>query len=428
MNVSQKNWLFLNKTIKQLVIIFVTLCFLFNYKAKGQKIGNYVFNGSFEKWYNCDPPANLDKAVGWSNLGSDSAKFGGHLYSITPGCTNAPYTDVGFQYPRTGDKFYRHGPYCVSPCSYYYSRGYPKNRMKANLEANKTYCVKMYACRQNDCPYAISDFGFYFGDSTSDTIKYSNGPITYLAPQVSNPVSNIIIDTLNWVAISGTFVATGTEKYLVLGNFNSNAATTSSLVDNSWGTGIWAEYFVDDISCIEVNLPAYAGADKSVIPGDSVYIGRELDFAVDSGCTWFKLPNTTTSIKKASGLWVKPTSTSTYVVKQVLECSSEKWDTVVVYMNPLGIVSSSEVENDLKLFPNPANDFLELSMSDIKLTKDFNFLEIYNNLGILIEQKEIYFDNTHLKIATDNFPNGVYFLRLRTANNETLSTRFLVAR
>ena len=427
MNVSQKNWLFLNKTIKQLVIIFVTLCFIFIHKAKGQKIGNYVFNGSFEEKYNCDPPYIINKAIGWSNIGSDTNALSGSLHSMN--CFfNAPNTGIGFQYPKSGQTFARTTPYCTNPCTFYASRGYPKNRMKANLEANKTYCVKMYACRQNDCPHAVSDFGLYFGDNTTDTIKYCNTPITYLTPQVSNPISNIIIDTLNWVAISGTFVATGTEKYLVLGNFKSNAATTISLVDNSWGTGVWAEYFVDDISCIEVNLPAYAGADKSVIPGDSVYIGRELDFAVDSGCTWFKLPNTTTSIKKASGLWVKPTSTSTYVVKQVLECSSEKWDTVVVYMNPLGIVSSSGVGNDLKLFPNPANDFLELSMSDIKLTKDFNFLEIYNNLGILIEQKEIYFDNTHLKIATDNFPNGVYFLRLRTANNETLSTRFLVAR
>lgn len=341
---------------------------------------------------------------------------------------NAPNTGIGFQYPKSGQTFARTTPYCTNPCTLYASRGYPKNRMKANLEANKTYCVKMYVCRQNDCPYAVSDFGFYFGDNSTDTIKYCNGPITYLTPQVSNPVSNIITDTLNWVAISGTFVATGNEKYLVLGNFNNNAATTSSLVDNSWGTGVWAEYFVDDISCIEVNLPAYAGADKSVIPGDSVYIGRELDFAVDSGCTWFKLPNTTTSIKKASGLWVKPTSTSTYVVKQMLECSSEKWDTVVVYMNPLGIVSSSEVENDLKLFPNPATDFLELSMSDIKIARDFNLLEIYNNLGILIEKKEIYFEIKNIKINIDNFPNGVYFLRLKSLNNETVTKRIMLAR
>ena len=427
MNALQKNWLFPNKTVKQLVIIFIALCFIFIHKAKGQKIGNYVFNGSFEEKYDCNPPYALDKAKGWCNLGNDTTKYAGALYSVN--CfSNAPNTGSSFQYPHTGDTYYRFTTYCLSPCPYEYSRSYPKNRLKSRLIIGKTYCVKMLVNLEDLSPYASSNFSFLFGDNSLDTIHYSNRPITYLNPQVSNPITNIVVDTMNWVAISGTFVATGNEKYLVLGNFYSNTASTTSFVNSSLPNVSFAEYFIDDVSCIEVNLPAYAGADKSVIPGDSVYIGRELDFAVDSGCTWFKLPNTTTSIKKASGLWVKPTSTSTYVVKQVLECSSEKWDTVVVYMNPLGIVSSSGVGNDLKLFPNPANDFLELSMSDIKLTKDFNLLEIYNNLGILIEQKEIYFDNTRLKIETDNFPNGVYFLRLKSVNNETLSTRFMVAR
>ena len=427
MNALQKNWLFLNKTIKQLVIIFVALCFIFIHKAKGQKIANYVFNGSFEEKYNCDPPYIINKAIGWSNIGSDTNALSGSLHSMN--CFfNAPNTGIGFQYPKSGQTFARTTPYCTNPCTLYASRGYPKNRMKANLEANKTYCVKMYACRQNDCPHAVSDFGLYFGDNTTDTIKYCNTPITYLTPQVSNPISNIIIDTVNWVAISGTFVATGTEKYLVLGNFNSNAATTSSLVDNSWGTGVWAEYFVDDISCIEVNLPAYAGADKSVIPGDSVYIGRELDFAVDSGCTWFKLPNTTTSIKKASGLWVKPTSTSTYVVKQVLECSSEKWDTVVVYMNPLGIVSSSGVENDLKLYPVPANDYVELSSGNYSLLKEFNKVRITNQLGQTLKEEELHFENKPVNIKTDDLTNGVYFISLSNSRNERITKKLVISK
>ena len=425
MSVLLKKWLYLSKILQEIAAILLILGIIFPYKARAQKTGNYVFNGSFEKIYDCSPPYLLNKAKGWSNLGSDSTKFGGPIYST--GCLgNAPYTDVGFQYPRTGEVFFRHGPYCLNPCSYYYSRGYAKNRLKENLKTNGTYCVKMFVCRQNQCPYAISDFGFYFGDNTLDTINYSNCPITYLTPQISNPTNNIIIDTLNWSAISGTFVATGNEKYLVFGNFQSNAATTASLVDNSWGTGVWAEYFVDDVSCIEVDLAAYAGPDRAVIPGDSVYIGRELDFAIDSGCTWYKLPNMVTPLIKASGLWVKPATTSTYVVKQVLDCSSLKSDTVVVYMNPLGIVSSSEVENDLQLFPNPARDMLELSSANLDVLRKINKLQIIDQYGQLLKEEEINFENKPIRIKTDELHNGVYFITINTTQNNQILKKLVI--
>ncbi len=427
MSVLLKNWLYQSKFLKRVASTLLILGLIFSYKAKSQKIGNYAVNGSFEEIYSCDPPYTLDKAKGWSSLGSDTSKFTGKLYSVS--CfSNAPYTDGGFQYPKTGDKFFRSTSFCVTPCSYYFSRSYPKNRLKGTLVFNKTYCVKMYVCRENFCPHAVSDFGFYFGNTDIDTIKYSSGPITYLTPQVFNPTSFVITDTLNWTVISGTFVATGTEKYLVLGNFKSDAATTYSLVDNSYGSGVWSEYFIDDVSCIEVNLPAYAGPDKALIPGDSVYIGRELDFAVDSGCTWYKLPNMTTPIVKASGLWVKPTSTSTYVVKQILDCRPLKSDTVVVFMNPLGIISSSEVENDLKLFPMPSKDFVELSCNNSELLKEFNKLQIANQLGQILKVEEIKFENKPIKIKTDELPNGVYFITISTTQNECVTKKLVISK
>lgn len=427
MSVLLKNWLYLNKCLKVTVKILLTLSLMFSYNANSQKIGNYIYNGSFEKWYNCEPPIYLDKAIGWCNLGSDTTKVGGPLYSTTVGCSNAPYTDAGFQYPRTGDRFFRHSPICLNLCPYYHSRSYPKNRLKGNLKANTTYCVKMFVNLENVSPFATSDFGFYFADASIDTIKYPNGPTTYLTPQVKNPINNIITDTLNWVAITGTFVATGAEKYLVIGNFESNASTTTSLVLSD-STYKWSEYFVDDISCIEVDLPAYAGPDKAVIPGDSVYIGRELDFAVDSGCTWYKLPNMTIPVVKASGLWVKPTITSTYVVKQVLDCSPLKSDTVVVYMNPLGIVSSDSIEKDIQLFPMPSKDFVELSCNNSELLKEFNKVQITNQLGQILREEEIKFESKPIKIKTDELPNGVYFITISTKKNECVTKKLVISK
>lgn len=420
-----------NNSLLSKVGLLILLC-LFNLNITSAQIGNYVSNGSFERVYNCNGSFALNKAAGWSNIGADTTAIGGVLYSTGPttNCTNAPVTDVGFQYPRTGTKFARTTFYCINPCPYYASRGYPKNRLKANLIQNKTYCVKMYVCLENDSPYATSNFGFYFSDNSTDTIKYSNGPITYLSPQVSNPGINIIPDTLNWVPVTGTFVATGNEKYLVIGNYESNAATTKSLVIPNYTinyTYNWSEYFIDDISCIEINLPAYAGPDKSVVPGDSVFIGREHDFATDSGCTWYKFPNMTTAIDTVSGLWVKPTVTTTYIVKQLLDCSSLKWDTVVIYMNPLGIFHSSGVENDIKLFPVPAFDYIELANNNEALIKDFKTLSIFNNLGQLIREEEISFKEKKIIISTSDLAEGVYSLLLKSNHSGTVSKRFVIS-
>jgi hypothetical protein len=392
------------------------------------QIGNYIVNGSFEEIYDCDPPYNLNHCKSWANIGSDSLVMAGVLYSTDAGCIKgAPLTGVGYQWPRSGNAFGRLSFICINPCTYYYARSYPKNRLRSNLIANKTYCVKMYLCLEDVSPYAISNFGFYFGDSSTDTIKYANGPITYLNPQVSNPISAILTDTLNWVPITGTFVATGSEKYLVIGNFESNASTTMSLVLQDT-TYKWSEYFVDDVSCIEVNLPAYAGPDKSIIPGDSVYIGRESDFAIDPGCMWYKLPNTTTAIDTSSGLWVKPTVTTTYVVKQTLDCSPEKWDTVVVFMNLVGIEKLRMLNEELKIYPIPAKDFIVLNISNQELVSEFKSASIYNSVGLLLKEEEIFFINSSLKIRIEDLPNGVYSLQLKSSTNETVSKRFVISR
>jgi hypothetical protein len=417
-----QNKLLFRKNMQHALMLYVLLFPSFG----DSQIGNYVFNGSFELKYNCNPPYTLNKAIGWCNIGSDTTALAGGLYSIN--CfSNAPNTDAGFQYPHSGKTFGRTTPFCINPCPFYASRGYPKNRLKASLVSNKTYCVKMYVNLENVSPYAISNIGFYFGDNYSDTMKYGNGPITYLNPQVKNPVGNIITDTLNWVPITGTFVANGSEKYLVIGNFESNASTTKTLVSSD-STYVWSEYFIDDVSCIELNLPAYAGPDKLFISGDSVYIGRERDFEVDKGCTWYKLPNMITAIDTASGLWVKPVVTTTYVVKQVLDCSSLKWDTVVIYMNPLGIVNLSAVENNIKLFPNPVNENLELRINNEELIKDFKTLSIYNNLGQMIKEQDFIFENKKVIVKTVDLSNGVYLLQLKSENSETVYKRFVISR
>src|SRR5690606_40769166 len=69
-----------------------------------------------------------------------------------------------------------------------------------------------------------------------------------------------------------------------------DALPISVSIDTEFYPDYWTDVLIDDVSCIEVNLPAYAGRDTTILIGDSVYIGREKDFAIDTGCVWYKLP------------------------------------------------------------------------------------------------------------------------------------------
>jgi len=127
-------------------------------------------------------------------------------------------------------------------------------------------------------------------------------------------------------------------------------------------------------------------------------------------------------------MWVKPSVTTTYVVRQILDCSSEKWDTVVVYMNPLGIDPStgSGYSSELKIYPVPASDFLEISVSNSQLLSDFKTLSIYNCLGQLIRQEEINFEKNKVSINTIDLQNGLYLIQLKNSKNELIRKKFII--
>src|SRR5690606_19202302 len=141
---------------------------------------------------------------------------------------------------------------------------------------------------------------------------------------------------------TGTFVAQGNEKYALLGNFLADNAVTTTSIGGPFYPSKWTDVCIDDVSCIELNLPAFAGPDTTFIPGDSLFLGREPDVGIDEACIWYKMPGTT-PIDTVAGFWIKPTEACTYVVRQEI-CGLVKWDTVRITLNTVGIKSLSGLE------------------------------------------------------------------------------------
>jgi hypothetical protein len=407
---------------------FILFLLILSYFKLSCQITNYVSNGSFEECVNCDSLPYIGLPKYWTSI--DSVKYSYMYCGTNPPISNLPYFGNGYQFPRSGDFAIVSSVYCqTNNCTYTQSRGYPRNRLKGKLILNEVYCVKYYVNNRNTNTVAIDAFGAYFGNEDIDTIKYCSLPLTYLSPQIQNQTGNIISDTLGWRLITGTFVANGTEKYVVLGNFKSNASTNTLALNPAELPYLYTDVFFDDVSVIAINLSAFAGRDTVIFEGDSVYLGRESDVGIDEACIWYKLtsPTTSVTVDTIAGFWIKPNVTSTYIVKQEI-CGFVKWDTVKIYMDAVGLEKLKVISEELKLFPVPAKDELQLSILNADLILEFHSLSIFNNLGLLIREEELKFETGSLKINTEYLPNGVYFLQMKNNSNETLSKRFVISR
>jgi hypothetical protein len=383
------------------------------------QITNYVHNGGFE--LHSKPPGA--RAIHWSALDTGKYKYYGLLYGVYATPTQVPKNGFAYQWPRSGNNYFIFFVYGSS-------RGYPRNKLKGTLKPGVSYCISLYINLSDQSTHGISNFGFYFANNSIDTITQCTIPITYLTPQYENPQNNIITDTMNWVLLKGEFTASGEENNLILGNFNDNNNTTKLLVNPTNLPTHGTDYLIDDVSVIATDLPAYAGPDHALIPGDSAFIGREPDVGIDEACMWYQLPNDSVPIDTVAGLWVKPVGTATYVVRQQLNCGGVKWDTVVVYENPLWINSLFISAEGLKVYPNPADEILKAelrSLPDANLEDQVFDIMIYNNLGQLLKTEEITFKENSVVIKTDNLPEGVYSLKLKGSGG-IISKRFMISR
>lgn len=392
------------------ILVAFSFNWLFLSSLMGQ-IANYVSNGSLEKRHTCNtnsPTASyVLNAYDWYNLGLDMADKYCHY------CMNTvPNNGFFYNYPRNDsayvifDVLVLNGP----PSS---NRTYVRNKLKSNLIASKIYCVKFYVNLSEYSAYSINKIGAYFGDASLDTILDGDVPLTYLNPQIE--ANFFPTDTIGYTLISGTFTASGTEKYMVIGNFRSDAATDTLPSNLSPAVRQYSGCTIalDDVSCIPIDLPAFAGHDTTCIPGTTVYLGRSRDVGIDEACTWYKLPivitPTTPALDTAAGIWVSPTQTSTYVVRQEI-CGMIKYDTVVVYKDGVGL-SELKIKNEkLKIGPCPIQNELSIYCSEPTDRAAFSIADVN---GRIVLSGDFKFAGNVFTLPID-LENGIYFVRIET--------------
>ena len=309
-----------------LIAVFILICSNLNSQV------NLVPNYSFEQTNYCphkyfSPPPSpwyLASMYGQFYINScDTSNWSGVPINIIKG-------KKSFQFARTGNAYIGNDYFNGS------DRTYIQIKLKDSLKSGHCYYAEHFINLPNSMGYACNDIGMLFTDTSFYSDTSTGTSKVYLAsPQVLNYSNPIIIDTLNWVKVSGVFTAKGGEQYLTLGNFNQYYKTKVLLI-NAAGYG-GATYYIDDVSVYELDsffLKADAGRDTTIVKGDSVFIGSYTNGITD--IKWYDAGGNVIDTLQP-GFWVKPTSNTFYIIEQNV-CGQYSRDTVYISVVPLPVV------------------------------------------------------------------------------------------
>jgi len=235
--------------MKRFAKIFLLLVLFYSTKTKAQ---NLVPNPSFERADEslpCPRPDSLfafnpnTEAIPWIELASaDYFHSCATLYYVS-----IPSNRFGFQYPHFGQGYTGLIAYDYTSLT---NREYIEVELLTLLLPSQTYYVQFYASLADTMQYAVSNLGALFTDTLFNPMAgpFPAGHPQAWNPQVENTSGNILNDKINWVAINGSFVANGGERFITIGNFRADAQTITQYVGgNTHPNTRGAYYFIDDV-------------------------------------------------------------------------------------------------------------------------------------------------------------------------------------
>ncbi|PBQ32626.1 hypothetical protein CNR22_12880 [Sphingobacteriaceae bacterium] len=238
--------------------------------------------------------------------------------------------------------------------------------------------------------------------------------------------SETVIGTFNYIgamqlASDGKiYLATNQHSLLVINNPNALGAACNLTVSNlSFPPG-----------GLQLGLPNF--------PADYFWNGSSLAITTNNSLTLCKGQTKTLTVAGANSYsWniggtsptvaVSPTITTSYSVvgTTTAGCVYKGYATVTVN-NCTGFSDFENGGMTMRLFPNPANDYLQLEFSNGD-ENSFKKWSIFNQLGQLVGDQNISLTD-HNKIELVDLPEGVYSLVLKSDDSRTLSKRFVISR
>ncbi|GIV26302.1 MAG: hypothetical protein KatS3mg027_0116 [Bacteroidia bacterium] len=328
---------------------------------------NLIVNPSFEE-HECVPQTmnispsllNFNCCENWEPLFVTPDYFSSFSPFYT-GCifptlsVNVPQNIMGYQPSKDGN-FYVGMLLFVDTIAFPQLNGFYTEAIKGKLVSpllpNHVYEFTLYWSLANGCHSASNQLQVYF---TPYEVQwtYHLDSIPYFFPynypsQVSWDSTQYMTDTLNWVKMSGCFIAQGGEKHINIGKFRRSNPTTfiQMMGDNTFycrsscneDNLFYAYYFMDDLSLYDRGY--YSGSarcikDTTICPNSTLLIGANIPDSAQYEWT----PAVSLSCSNCPNPIASPSVTTTYILKKQL-CSFISYDTVTIRVVP---------------YPSPAN-------------------------------------------------------------------------
>ena len=228
---------------------------------------NLVPNPSFEDTIFCPGTTNqIGAANYWMNFGNSPDYFN----ACTPMFLNVPNSQFGFQYANTGQAMAGVITYVwqFSPAWPDY-REYVGVQLLSSLTIGQKYFISFFinfsGYLQGWQKIGANKLGMKF--SMTSFSEFNPPPLDNFAHLFTD---SILIDTVQWYKISGSFIADSAYNYVVLGNFFDTAQTDTVIFGGPPFGGSASYYYVDDICVTTDSLynDTWTGLAESLNTGD----------------------------------------------------------------------------------------------------------------------------------------------------------------
>jgi len=329
---------------------------------------NLVPNGSFEAYANC--PLSLgefSEVLSWSLVN-------GHTGSpdFYDACNNSPFAAdvpgnaVGFQYAASGKGYAGMLTWQASQNGDF--REYIQTILKSPMVAGKCYRVSYKYSLADIYPGGADGFGVLF---TPFAINAGGtfGPLPF-TPQIQHPANVYMNDSVHWVTETYTYTANGTEKWMTLGNFKSNA-NTHHPQSGSW---IGAYIYLDDIRVVACDepVPYLRAFPDTLCPGMYAKLWAVGDV---EEVWWSEVQHPLDTLSTDTVLTVQPLTNARYILH-----SSYYNDTIAVTLLG-GCEKEPVIPNVFSPNGDGQNDAWKIALDTADRIEAF---EIYNRWGNLI--------------------------------------------
>lgn len=188
---------------------------------------------------------------------------------------SVPFQFVNYQVPRTGNG-YAGGILNSSHCEYI------ESPLTSPLGQGHRIYASFWINSQNFSCGGADQIGIYF---SQNAIEMPNTMfLNMFTPQIESPPNVIFYDTLNWMKISGSFIAAGNERWATFGFFKPWNDLNKQIVCSDGGFGIGnLYYYYDDVCVLDIDGPTpYTQTIDTSLCGN-----QSLTFTARAGAEYF---------------------------------------------------------------------------------------------------------------------------------------------